>query len=772
MTGLPFPELRIAAAVETGEAVAANMEDAVRFTLGSVLGNEDAAQAPFASGDDCVFEIGTSSVFNLVEDLLQTICLGFRSLTLRFIDVAGALADSIRAFIEPFLANVVREFTALVTTVTTRLADAVFAVVDRVEQVVRTIVDTLSALTSSIIDAVRSVVDQLGDILTTIFDRVSVVVNAILGKLRDGFTALLAGATAVLDRIGTGVSSIITALIAAVLSVLNKIGSGISSLLETLTGAAEGGLAKVREVIESIPEAIREVFAEAKDFIGDAVGKPLASIGDIFITQVEAFFARLIDDLEVSPENILREFLTGLGIPLDAVELFAASADRAMPRTPAIFALGSIMIIPLVLGPLVNAILAPATIKLSHSVSERFEPTLISPADAINALFRGEMSAEKFREDLGKAGYSPERQGILLRSSRRLLDLSQMFRWWLRDIIPEEELDRQLEAERISDDDKARLKESVFFIPPVGDLIRMAVREVFSPEIRERFGQDEGFPEEFATFGKQQGISEFWARAYWAAHWVLPSAQQGFEMLHRKVITAEDLDLLLRAQDVMPFWREKLTQIAFNPLTRVDLRRMHKLGLLDEEQLQLRYEDLGFAPDNAALMVQFTLAFNFDDTSEAAAEIEGLTRATVVNMFEDGILAEGEALQILELMGLSNRVASLFIEQRKFEVSRAERSALIESIISLVGGGVINFPTAQDSLASIGLTATEIAKATQRILAKFGGRKRLPTPVQLEKMLQLGIIDEDLWRETMGGLDFPKDWTERLLTLSQSGGTA
>ena len=772
MTGPPFPELRIVAAVETGEAVAANMEDAVRFALGSAVGVEDLPAAPLALTVDCTFAIGTSAISNALESLLRSICETMRGLVLRFVGIADALADAIRDFIGPLLDSIVSQFTALVTTVTTRLADAVFVVVDKVEQVVQTIVNTLSALTSSIIAAVRKVVDQLGNILTTIFNRVSVVVDAILGKLRDGFTALLAGATAVLDRIGTGVSSVITALIGAVLAVLDKIGSGISSLLETLTGAAEGGLAKVRQVIESIPDALREVFADAREFVGGAVGAPLATMGDIFVTQIESFFERLIDEKDVSPDKILRDFLTGIGIPAAQAEPIALAAKQAMPQTFAFSAFAMGMLVPFLIGPMVSAILQPVTQKLSQKVSQEIKQALISPADAINARFREEIDEGHFAEDMTKAGFDAERIDILLRSSRRLLDLGQMFRWWLRDIISEDQLDQMLGWQRISDEDQARLKESVFFIPPVGDLIRMAVREVFSPEIRERFGQDEGFPAEFATFGKQQGVSEFWAKAYWAAHWVLPSAQQGFEMLHRKVIESDDLDLLLRAQDVMPFWREKLVAIAFNPLTRVDLRRMHKLGLLTVEQLQARYEDLGFNTENAELMVQFTLAFNVDDTTEAEAEIEGLTRGTVVNMFEDGILAEGEALQILELMGLSGRVASLFIEQRKFEIARAERSALIESVISLVGGGVINFPTAQDSLASIGLTATEIAKATQRIIAKFRGRRRLPTPVQLEKMLQLDIIDETLWRETMGGLDFPDDWTERLLTLSQSGGAA
>ena len=52
-------------------------------------------------------------------------------------------------------------------------------------------------------------------------------------------------------------------------------------------------------------------------------------------------------------------------------------------------------------------------------------------------------------------------------------------------------------------------------------------------------------------------------------------------MLHRGVIDTAELDMLLRAQDVMPFWRDRLTAIAYRPLTRVDVRRMYKQGVLN-----------------------------------------------------------------------------------------------------------------------------------------------------------------------------------------------
>ncbi|GAI66739.1 unnamed protein product, partial [marine sediment metagenome] len=70
-------------------------------------------------------------------------------------------------------------------------------------------------------------------------------------------------------------------------------------------------------------------------------------------------------------------------------------------------------------------------------------------------------------------------------------------------------------------------------IPPVADIITMAVREAFSPEIAARFGQYQDYPPAFEEWAQKKGLSKEWSQRYWAAHWSLPSAQQGFEMLHR-----------------------------------------------------------------------------------------------------------------------------------------------------------------------------------------------------------------------------------------------
>ncbi|MBA7524177.1 hypothetical protein ES705_16314 [subsurface metagenome] len=152
-------------------------------------------------------------------------------------------------------------------------------------------------------------------------------------------------------------------------------------------------------------------------------------------------------------------------------------------------------------------------------------------------------------------------------------------------------------------------KELAYQIPPVADIITMAVREAFTPDIAARFGQYQDLPSQFVEWVGKKGLSKEWAERYWAAHWSLPSPQQGFEMLHRGVIGEGDLNMLMRALDIMPFWRDKLIQIAYRPLTRVDVRRMFALGVLDVSGVRKAYTDLGYNDYNADLMTNFTIKY-------------------------------------------------------------------------------------------------------------------------------------------------------------------
>lgn len=769
MTGSPFPELRLLASLETAEAVAGNMEEAVRHEIGSIVGFSDPTPLPVSLADDCMFDIGTGPIWNTMEELMRAICIAFKALSDKFTGIAEVVAESVRQVVDSILQGIGAAVSQLVSSLSITLSNAVNAIAAKLREVVTAIISTLDSLVSGLVAKMRDMVNAIQDVVGAIFSKIGEVVDAILDKIKEGFSALLDAAALVINRVGDGVSFILNKLMAVLLDTLQRIGTGITQIVEPLVGAAEGGLARVRQVIEDIPTTLREMATDVQAFVGESIGGPLANVGDIIVTQVETFFGRLIDDLQVSPETILRDFLQGIGISDEMVDRFASATDKAMPRTPFMFLLGAIALVPLVAGPLLGAIISPITEELRQEVAQRVTPTLIPPGETLDAFIRGEMNEDRMRKELGEAGFSNERIDILVSTSRRLLDLGELFRWWLRGFIEEEELDHLLRMQRISPADIETLKLSAFPLPPVGDLIRMAVREVFSPEIRQRFGQDEGFPTEFAEYGAQQGISEFWAKAYWAAHWALPSPAQGFEMLHRKVIGADDLGTLLRALDVMPFWRDKLTAIAYHPLTRVDLRRMHKLGLLDEQQLQRRYEDLGFNAADAGMMVAFTLAYNEDEPPLEVGELEGLTRSTALGMYEDGIITREQAVEVLLALGFGEDGTELFLVQREMEIERANRQAEIGLVVDQARAGAITFEDAQDRLGEMGLEPAELAKAVSRLLREQERQTSIPPRGDLDKMLGANLIDEAAYIDALQRRGFTRFWAQNYLALMRAG---
>ena len=184
-------------------------------------------------------------------------------------------------------------------------------------------------------------------------------------------------------------------------------------------------------------------------------------------------------------------------------------------------------------------------------------------------------------------------------------------------------------------------------IPPVADIITMAVREAFTPAIAERFGQYEDYPAEFEEWALKKGLSKDWSKRYWAAHWSLPSATQGFEMLHRGVIERPELDMLLRALDIMPFWREKLTGIAFRRLSRVDIRRMYGLGVLTEDEVYDAYLELGYNERDAKRMTNFTV-------KQILATQSKFTSRDIISAYTKYMITNSEARSLLLDIGVKS----------------------------------------------------------------------------------------------------------------------
>lgn len=317
-----------------------------------------------------------------------------------------------------------------------------------------------------------------------------------------------------------------------------------------------------------------------------------------------------------------------------------------------------------------------------------------------SSLFRGEPFDVNERY-VALGGIQPEYAPHFIDGMLTKPDVTTIVRYLLRTDPNLNQIERELKRIGIHPDYIDMFRTLAYPVPPVADLITMAVREAFSPSIASRFGQYEDYPTDLTKFAEQQGISEEWSKRYWAAHWSLPSPQQGFEMLHRGVIDEGDLQLLLRALDIMPFWRDKLTQISYNPLTRVDVRRMYALGVLSETEVTKAYRDIGYTQENAGRLREFTVR-------QTIASQSGLSVSKAITAYKNGYATRQDTYNAISRLGVRPQIISDVIESADLQLDWQRNKDKIAAIRNLFKKERINEGQARNELSSLRLDSNKI----------------------------------------------------------------
>jgi hypothetical protein len=260
-----------------------------------------------------------------------------------------------------------------------------------------------------------------------------------------------------------------------------------------------------------------------------------------------------------------------------------------------------------------------------------------------------------------------------------------------------------------------------------------------------------------------------WAQRYWGAHWEIPSVQMGFEMLQRQVINDKELDILMNALDIAPGWRDPLKKISYVPLTRVDVRRMHKLGVLTDEQLIKAYRDLGYDIDNAKLLQRFTIEENKPDKSAIAEELDKLSRTTILQLYSQGTINRAVALGLLHEAGIGDAAALLYLDNADIQEENRERQANRDLIIEQAKAGVITYSQAEDKLGQLGLEAAELTRALTSLARARASATQLPSRADLDKMLKASLVTAQEYLLTLQTIGYSESWAEKYLALAMRG---
>lgn len=405
-------------------------------------------------------------------------------------------------------------------------------------------------------------------------------------------------------------------------------------------------------------------------------------------------------------------------------------------------------------GATTASLLGVALSGVTMAMNRMFHPQRPPLPDALAMEWRGGAAraiTDRWIEDQGWDDDIVDLYRVVLRPRVPIADL---IAWWWRTGEEKSKVELEMTARGYTEDERKKLFALAKRIPSPGDLVTFALREVWIEAFRPELLKPDAHPKFYELMAKQ-GYDKETAQDYWAAHWRLPSTRQGFEMFWRlPEFTEDDLRQLMTRLDILPRYHDGLIKIAYTPLTRVDVRRIHATGQILSEDLPRQYGNVGFSPEDAQIMANFTIAYNARTDSE-------YTKTEVLKAYRVRMLEPSEAFLLLKDVGLAEDYAIFLLAFEDYKRDLDIQEQQIDIIEDRYVRHEIDATTARGRLAGLNLKGAHI----ERLLEEWGIKRRakiaLPTRANIEEFYKDGVIDEQTARLELLKRRYPEyaiDW--------------
>lgn len=295
-------------------------------------------------------------------------------------------------------------------------------------------------------------------------------------------------------------------------------------------------------------------------------------------------------------------------------------------------------------------------------------------------------------------------------------------------------------------------------VPSIQDLLKMAVKDVFYPDLPGReemlieLGEQRGLLQLFRSGGigplKVKGMPDGrdtfdTAEAYWIAHYREIEPRQVMEMMQRfrpdrvgryampqpgggtvtpKPVAIDTVQKLLRSIDINPIWRDRLAALAYRRMTRVDVKRVYAadgfgpveypFGLDDdpaepgtpagvaEKELYKQQLDLGYNPADARGVTAFVAKDVWERRTRVAT---GNLKKSLCEAYSLGVMEKDDAVERLAQTGMDRTAAEMEMSICDARLTVSKTRSHIRAIRRLFMRGMVTTFEATEMLARIGV---------------------------------------------------------------------
>lgn len=201
--------------------------------------------------------------------------------------------------------------------------------------------------------------------------------------------------------------------------------------------------------------------------------------------------------------------------------------------------------------------------------------------------------------------------------------------------------------------------------------------------------------------------------------------------------------------DIMPEWRAPLKEIAYSPFTRVDVRRMRKLGVLAIHEVAPAYEDLGYKHDKALKMAEFTEKYNLDPefseetfSDREAQKNKDVSVSAILRGYNEFLLDRKETLTAIMGLGYSEAEVEWLLAFEDFKRAESGAKRILTKYRNGFVRGVYTRQEIEGKLGELNLPG----KYTENLLTEWDEEKEtrvsIPSKAEFVRFYKKKIISK------------------------------
>jgi hypothetical protein len=171
-------------------------------------------------------------------------------------------------------------------------------------------------------------------------------------------------------------------------------------------------------------------------------------------------------------------------------------------------------------------------------------------------------------------------------------------------------------------------------------------------------------------------------------------------------------------------------------MTRVDVRRMYSIGVMNREEVKRQYLNMGYSPEDAEFLTQFTEKNKEDQSND-------LSRAAIIRSYTDELINAAEATALLKKIGMNDESISFYLNQADFNKQSEDLQVLVQELTAKWQLGAIDENGIRNALAAEHAPSGFIDSTLARILKQQASKIKIPSRSDLERWFKKGLIGED-----------------------------